>query len=76
MWSFQIVQESVRTIEPLLCLRRVALDLAKNVAKNKAPSAVGILDTLIGECWIQSAKTARIAGVSFFVNSSSIFLVT
>lgn len=70
---FQIVQESVRTIEPLLCLRRVSLNLAKSIAANRMPGTVPTLETLIGECWLQSAKTARAAGVSttFF----SVFLV-
>lgn len=71
-FSSQIVQESVRTIEPLLCLRRVSLNLAKVIARDKVPGAVPTFDTLIGECWMQSAKTARATGVSIFPLNSLI----
>ncbi|XP_072378347.1 serine/threonine-protein kinase ATR [Diabrotica undecimpunctata] len=64
-WTLRIkvVQESVAIVEPLLCLRRVSLNLAKNVAEEKIPNAVPYLHSLLGECWLLSAKTARSAGM-------------
>lgn len=64
-WQLRIkvVQESVRVVEPLLCMRRVALNLAREVAEKKAPQAVPFLDKMLGESWLQSANVARAAGV-------------
>lgn len=64
-WQLRIkvVQESVRVVEPLLCMRRVALNLAREVAEKKAPQAVPFLDKMLGESWLQSVNVARAAGV-------------
>ncbi|XP_057666885.1 serine/threonine-protein kinase ATR-like [Diorhabda carinulata] len=64
-WSLRIkvVQESVGIIEPILCLRRVSLNLAKHIAEEKFQTAVPYLNSLIGESWLLSAKTARSAGM-------------
>ncbi|VEN56457.1 unnamed protein product, partial [Callosobruchus maculatus] len=59
----QVVQESVQIIEPLLCLRRVSLNLAKKVIEDKLQQPVSYFDTLIGDCWLLSAKIARSAGL-------------
>ncbi|KAJ8944483.1 hypothetical protein NQ314_009467 [Rhamnusium bicolor] len=63
MLRIKVVQESVRVIEPLLCLRRVSLNLAKKIAEEKVPQAVPFLNSFIAECWLLSAKTARSAGM-------------
>lgn len=51
-------------VEPLLCLRRVSLNLAKKVVAEKMRNAIPYLDDLIGECWLLSSRTARKIGVS------------
>lgn len=62
-WELRIkvVQESVRIIEPLLCLRRVAIDQSKRIIENMGVT-MPLFDRLLGECWLLSAKTARAAG--------------
>ncbi|CAH1116639.1 unnamed protein product [Phaedon cochleariae] len=64
-WTLRIkvVEESVRIIEPLLSTRRVSLNLAKKIAEEKIQGAVPYLDSLLGECWLLSAKIARSAGM-------------
>ncbi|ERL94616.1 hypothetical protein D910_11893 [Dendroctonus ponderosae] len=64
-WQLRIkvVQESVRVVEPLLCLRRVALNLARDIAERKAPQAVPHLENLLGETWLKSVNVARRAGM-------------
>ncbi|XP_050294547.1 serine/threonine-protein kinase ATR [Anthonomus grandis grandis] len=64
-WQLRIkvVQESVRIMEPLLCIRRVALSLARNISEKKAPQALPYFDNLLGEMWLQSVNVARSAGV-------------
>ncbi|XP_056649111.1 serine/threonine-protein kinase ATR-like isoform X3 [Diorhabda sublineata] len=64
-WSLRlkVVQESVGIIEPILCLRRVSLNLAKHIAEEKFQTALPYLNSLIGESWLLSAKTARSAGM-------------
>ncbi|KAJ8938742.1 hypothetical protein NQ318_016037 [Aromia moschata] len=39
MLRIKVVQESVRVIEPLLCLRRVSLSLTKKIAEGKNPTS-------------------------------------
>lgn len=72
-WQLRIkvVQESLRVVEPLLCVRRVALSLARNIAEQKAPQAVPYIDNLLGETWLQSVNVARSAGVR---TNSNIFI--
>lgn len=60
----KIVQESVKIIEPILCLRRVALERAKDLIWDKAHHVLPIFNTLLGESWLLSAKIARAASVS------------
>ncbi|KYB25791.1 Serine/threonine-protein kinase ATR-like Protein [Tribolium castaneum] len=64
-WELRIkvVQESVRIIEPLLCLRRVAIEQSKRLVEDRVAVAVPMLNSLLGECWLLSAQTARSAGV-------------
>ncbi|XP_018574027.1 serine/threonine-protein kinase ATR-like, partial [Anoplophora glabripennis] len=63
MLRIKVVQESVRVVEPLLCMRRVSLNLAKKIAEERVPQAIPFLNSLIGEHWLLSAKTARAAGM-------------
>ncbi|XP_030746712.1 serine/threonine-protein kinase ATR-like isoform X2 [Sitophilus oryzae] len=64
-WQLRIkvVQTSVRILEPLLCVRRVALNLGREIVKKKVPQAVTFFDGLLGESWLQSVTVARNAGV-------------
>ncbi|KAK9719934.1 Phosphatidylinositol 3- and 4-kinase [Popillia japonica] len=64
-WDLRIkvVQESTKIMEPILCLRRVALNQAKRLIKEQVPSAVPHIDSLLGESWLLSAKIARKAGI-------------
>lgn len=57
------MQESTKIIEPILCLRRVALAQTKRIIQDKVPSAIPFIDSLLGESWLFSAKIARRAGV-------------
>lgn len=61
-WELRIkvVQESVKVTEPILCMRRVML----NEAKEKFGERLPLIDSLLGELWLMSAKTARSATVS------------
>ncbi|XP_044272747.1 serine/threonine-protein kinase ATR-like [Tribolium madens] len=63
-WELRIkvVQESVRIIEPLLCLRRVAIEQSKRLIDTHGV-AIPMLNSLLGECWLLSAQMARSAGV-------------
>ncbi|KAF7269206.1 hypothetical protein GWI33_017672 [Rhynchophorus ferrugineus] len=64
-WQLRIkvVQTNIRNLEPLLCLRRVVLNLGRNIAEEKMPKAVPFFDELLGESWLQSVTIARNAGV-------------
>ncbi|XP_063916724.1 serine/threonine-protein kinase ATR-like isoform X2 [Zophobas morio] len=64
-WELRIkvVQESVRIVEPLMCLRRVAVEQSKRIIEERVPGGVPLLNSLLGECWLYSAQTARLAGV-------------
>ncbi|CAH0564186.1 unnamed protein product [Brassicogethes aeneus] len=64
-WELRIkvVQESIRIIEPVLCLRRAALNMGKSIIEEKAPVGVKFFNALLGESWLMSAKTARSAGI-------------
>lgn len=72
----KIVQESVKIIEPILCLRRVALERAKDLLQHKVPYILPHIDSMLGESWLLSAKTARAAGVSTFLLRYIIYSVT
>lgn len=69
------MQESVKITEPILCLRRVMLNEAKKLLEEQRPSAVPLIDSLLGECWLTSAKTARSAAVSYFDGISAIVFI-
>lgn len=66
-FSFQVVQQSIKITEPILCLRRVIIYQAKDILKGKVEHAIPFLDSLLGDLWLQSAKSARIAGVSNYI---------
>ncbi|XP_071056684.1 serine/threonine-protein kinase ATR [Onthophagus taurus] len=59
----KVVQESIKIIEPILCLRRVALNQAKELIKEKIPKASMLIDGILGESWLRSARVARNAGI-------------
>lgn len=40
------------------------LNEAKELTKEQLPSAANLIDSLLGECWLTSAKTARSATVN------------
>lgn len=64
-WELRIkvVQDSTKIIEPLLCLRRVIIEQMKRHIGVKVPRAIPHLNSLLGECWLLSAATARKAGI-------------
>ncbi|XP_065155593.1 LOW QUALITY PROTEIN: serine/threonine-protein kinase ATR [Atheta coriaria] len=59
-WELRLkcVQQSVKVIEPILCLRRAALDIAKQKAEKNVKPAVGALHSLLGDTWLKSAVIA------------------
>lgn len=59
----KVVEQSIKITEPILCLRRVAIDQAKHIVKNQSSHSLPLLDSLLGETWLLSAKSARVAGV-------------
>ncbi|XP_012551263.2 serine/threonine-protein kinase ATR [Bombyx mori] len=58
-----VVQSDVRTIEPLLRLRRIVLQQAKEILEPSHPMTANTLKSFIGDLWLQSAKHARKAGI-------------
>ncbi|XP_017770441.1 PREDICTED: serine/threonine-protein kinase atr-like [Nicrophorus vespilloides] len=59
----KVVQETVKVIEPVLCLRRVSVEQAKSVLEEKCPAVSQMLDTVLGDSWLKSAEIARRAGI-------------
>ncbi|XP_028157289.1 serine/threonine-protein kinase ATR-like [Ostrinia furnacalis] len=58
-----VVQSDVRTVEPLLRLRRILLQQTKELLTPTHPNAANTLKACIGDLWLQSAKHARKAGI-------------
>lgn len=50
--------------EPILCLRRVLIDRAKERVRGVAPQTTPIFESIVGEYWLKSAQAARRANVS------------
>lgn len=57
-----MVEESVRIQEPILNLRRVAIERLQSKVLRRPPR---ISHKLLGDLWLNSAKVARRAGVSY-----------
>ncbi|XP_075973655.1 serine/threonine-protein kinase ATR-like [Anticarsia gemmatalis] len=58
-----VVQSDVRTIEPLLRLRRILLQQSQQLLEPTHPLTANRLKACIGDLWLQSAKHARKAGI-------------
>ncbi|XP_063533871.1 serine/threonine-protein kinase ATR [Cydia strobilella] len=58
-----VVQSDVRTVEPLLRLRRILLQQTQDLLEPTHPTTAGIFKAYIGDLWLQSAKHARKAGI-------------
>ncbi|KAJ0177282.1 hypothetical protein K1T71_007291 [Dendrolimus kikuchii] len=58
-----LVQSDVRTIEPLLRIRRTLLQQTQELLEPTHPVTANKLKACIGELWLQSAKQARKAGI-------------
>ncbi|KAG6454519.1 hypothetical protein O3G_MSEX008741 [Manduca sexta] len=58
-----VVQSDVRTVEPLLRLRRILLHQTQELLKPTHEITANGLKTCIGDLWLQSAKQARKAGI-------------
>ncbi|KAJ8730029.1 hypothetical protein PYW07_017067 [Mythimna separata] len=58
-----VVQSDVRTIEPLLRLRRILLQQTQQLLEPTHPLTASRLKACIGDLWLQSAKHARKAGI-------------
>ncbi|XP_053607158.1 serine/threonine-protein kinase ATR [Plodia interpunctella] len=58
-----VVQSDVRTIEPLLRLRRILLQQTQTLLEPTHPITSNNLKACIGDLWLQSAKHARKAGI-------------
>ncbi|CAB3224272.1 unnamed protein product [Arctia plantaginis] len=58
-----VVQSDVRTIEPLLRLRRILLQQSQQILEPTHPMTSNKLKACIGDLWLQSAKYARKAGI-------------
>ncbi|KAL4704204.1 hypothetical protein ACJJTC_011830 [Scirpophaga incertulas] len=54
-----MVQSDVRTVEPLLRLRRIFLQQTQELLEPTHPLTAESLKTCIGDLWLQSAKNAR-----------------
>ncbi|CAH0579320.1 unnamed protein product [Chrysodeixis includens] len=57
-----VVQSDVRTIEPILRLRRTLLHESQQKLKQTHPLTANRLKSCVGDLWLQSAKHARKAG--------------
>ncbi|XP_052740279.1 serine/threonine-protein kinase ATR isoform X2 [Bicyclus anynana] len=58
-----VVQSDVRTVEPLLRIRRILLQQTQELLEPTHPATANQLKTCIGDLWLQSAKHARKAGI-------------
>ncbi|KPJ15649.1 Serine/threonine-protein kinase ATR [Papilio machaon] len=58
-----VVQSDVRTVEPLLRLRRILLQQTQELLEPTHPMTSNRLKASIGDLWLQSAKHARKAGI-------------
>ncbi|XP_031765193.2 serine/threonine-protein kinase ATR isoform X2 [Galleria mellonella] len=58
-----VVQSDVRTIEPLLRIRRIFLQQTQELLEPTHPMTANRLKSCIGNLWLQSAKHARKAGI-------------
>ncbi|XP_068631581.1 serine/threonine-protein kinase ATR-like [Battus philenor] len=58
-----VVQSDVRTVEPLLRLRRILLQQTQELLEPTHPITSNRLKASIGDLWLQSAKHARKAGI-------------
>ncbi|OWR53666.1 putative esr1 protein [Danaus plexippus plexippus] len=58
-----VVQSDVRTIEPLLRLRRILLQQTQELLEPTHAATANKLKACIGNFWLQSAKHARKAGI-------------
>ncbi|XP_049868950.1 serine/threonine-protein kinase ATR [Pectinophora gossypiella] len=58
-----VVQSDVRTIEPLLRLRRILLQQTQELLEPTHTGTANSLKNCIGDLWLQSAKHARKAGI-------------
>ncbi|XP_013143582.1 PREDICTED: serine/threonine-protein kinase ATR-like isoform X2 [Papilio polytes] len=58
-----LVQSDVRTVEPLLRLRRILLQQTQELLEPTHPMTSNRLKASIGDLWLQSAKHARKAGI-------------
>ncbi|XP_050674865.1 serine/threonine-protein kinase ATR isoform X2 [Leptidea sinapis] len=58
-----LVQSDVRTIEPLLRIRRILLQQTQELLEPTHPTTSAKLRACIGDLWLQSAKHARKAGI-------------
>ncbi|XP_013168974.1 PREDICTED: serine/threonine-protein kinase ATR-like [Papilio xuthus] len=58
-----VVQSDVRTVEPLLRLRRILLQQTQELLEPTHPMTANRLKASIGDLWLQSAKHARKAGI-------------
>ncbi|CAK1547250.1 unnamed protein product [Leptosia nina] len=58
-----LVQSDVRTVEPLLRIRRILLQQTQELLEPTHPLTSNKLRSCIGDLWLQSAKQARKAGI-------------
>lgn len=58
-----IVHTSVRVLEPMYCLRRIALQQAQHLLVNQPENVRNMVDTHIGNYWLKSARVARLNGM-------------
>ncbi|CAH3911753.1 unnamed protein product [Pieris brassicae] len=58
-----VVQSDVRTVEPLLRIRRILLQQTQELLEPTHPMTSSKLRSCIGDLWLQSAKHARKAGI-------------
>lgn len=64
-----LLQPTVRVIEPMLCLRRIVLNEVQSLLKHRLSDGQlskiidGQLNNYIGKSWIRSAELARVAGM-------------
>lgn len=65
----KLLQPTVRIVEPVLCLRRILLNMVQSLLKvrlndtNVSKDIENQLNRYIGKSWIRSAELARVAGM-------------
>ncbi|RZF41501.1 hypothetical protein LSTR_LSTR000215 [Laodelphax striatellus] len=55
----KLLQPTHHVLQPVLCMRRVVLTIAKDMLDQKCPSVTELLKQVVSKCWLKSISLAR-----------------